>query len=570
MNQPLRTTAAEALTALLAHLGVQHALGISGGAVVPLHDALARSPQLRLWHPRSESGAAFMATELSLHTGAPVAVFTTTGPGLTNAITGMAAARSEGARVVLLSGMTSAAQRGRWGCQETSTATLPAGLFSSGGLFELAAIIEHPDQLAAVRAPLAAGFARPQGFVAHLALPLSVQTAPLHLPLPPRTLSGAATPPAAEMARLAEALRAAPSVLLWLGHGARRAAGPIRELAARLGAQVISTPRGKGIFPEDHPAFLGVTGLGGHARVGEVLAAHRPALTLVLGTRMGELSSFWSPALEPAERFIHIDACPESIGAAYPHVETWGLCGELDATLRALLDLLPPPAADLAPAPCAAAAPDAAEVARSPVRPAELFAAIQRHIVEGSSAVVMTEAGNALAWGNHALRFAVPGRYRVSSQLGAMGHFACGVAGVALTGQRAVAVVGDGAMLMMNELSTAVQHQLPATWIVLNDGQYGMIEHGMRAQGFSPAQTALPHTDFAALAVALGAHGVRVTHEADLPDALQAALHHPGPVVIDVVVDPREPSPFLARTRSLVQQGGGGSGPRPGVPGGVA
>lgn len=556
------TTTAEALMDLLGELGTEHVLGISGGAVVPIHAAAADHRDLRFWHTRSEAGAGFAATELSLHTGRPVALFVTTGPGVTNAITGLAAAKSEGAHVVLISGVTGAAHRGRWGCQETTATTLPAGLFSPG-FFDLATIVEHPAQLGAIRARLAAGFRRPQGFVAHLSVPLGVQTAPCALPPTERRW---ATPGAADedtLRAVADTLREGP-VAIWVGYGARGCAESVLALAEVLDARVMCTPRGKGVFPEDHPRFLGVTGLGGHARVADELGVLRPRHTLVLGTRMGELSSFWSEALEPSGSFVQVDADPDVLGAAYPHVPTVAVVGELRATTARLAALLGARPASREPAARALSSPTPRA---GRVRPSWLFDRLQRVVVEGSDAVVMTEAGNALAWGNHALRFDRPGRYRVSCQFGAMGHFACGVVGPAMAGQRAVAVVGDGAMLMTNELSTAVAHGLPAIWVVLDDGQYGMIEHGMRAQGFVPAQTALPTTDFAALARAQGATGLRVEREDEVDNALRAALAHPGPVVIDVVIDPTEPSPFLARTLSLVRQGGGG---RVCVPGGAA
>jgi acetolactate synthase-1/2/3 large subunit len=180
---------------------------------------------------------------------------------------------------------------------------------------------------------------------------------------------------------------------------------------------------------------------------------------------------------------------------------------------------------------------------------------VQRAVIDASDAIVLTEAGNAFAWGTHALRFRSPGRYRTSTGWGAMGHAGCGVLGAALaTGRPAVALLGDGSMLMQSELSTAVQYGVPAIFVILNDGYYGMIEHGMRAQGFTPLETRLPATDFALMARALGAEGVMVESEAELDAALGGIATRRTPLVVDVRVDAAERAPFGSRVQSLIQQ----------------
>jgi acetolactate synthase-1/2/3 large subunit len=185
--------------------------------------------------------------------------------------------------------------------------------------------------------------------------------------------------------------------------------------------------------------------------------------------------------------------------------------------------------------------------------------AIQRVVVEGSDAVVMTEAGNSFAWGTHALQFREPGRYRVSTSFGSMGHAVAGVVGAALgRGGKAVAIAGDGAMLMNSEVSTAVQYRARAVWIVLNDARYGMIHQGMQVQGFEPVETLFPAADFVMIARGMGADGVRVEREEDLQAALETAMAAAGPFVVDVVIDPEEPAPFLQRIKSLIEQGAQG------------
>src|SRR5882757_4212227 len=112
--------ASQAIASLLTALGVRYAFGVSGGAIAAIWGALSAS-DIEVVHFRHESGAAFAAVEAHFATDAPVVVFTTTGPGLTNALTGILAARGEGAKIILLSACTTASNRGRWAIQETDT-----------------------------------------------------------------------------------------------------------------------------------------------------------------------------------------------------------------------------------------------------------------------------------------------------------------------------------------------------------------------------------------------------------------------------------------------------------------
>jgi acetolactate synthase-1/2/3 large subunit len=191
------------------------------------------------------------------------------------------------------------------------------------------------------------------------------------------------------------------------------------------------------------------------------------------------------------------------------------------------------------------------------VRPQVLLDAVQRHVVDGSDAIVLAESGNSFAWANHLLRFSQPGRYRVSTGFGSMGHATTGVVGAALARRgKAVALVGDGAMLMLTEVSTAVQYRAPVVWVILNDNLYAMCDQGMRAMGWDPFGTEMPPTDFVSIARACGADGIRVEREADLDDALSLAMNAPCPFVVDVRIDPRENAPSGRRNRNLMQQGG--------------
>jgi len=524
-----------------------------------MSDALNRS-RIKVVHTRHEAGAAFAAAEASLASGRPSVVFTTSGPGITNALTGLFVARREGSKVILVSGATPAPSRGRWVFQESAPHALLGGIYAAGPLFHYATILEHGDQLDTVVTRLARGMRCTHGFVAHVGIPTPLQSQPLERePRRPDALElrserGLDPNDVARVAALIEGRR----VALWAGFGARGASRQLRLLAERLDAPVMCSPRGKGVFSEEHPLYLGVTGFGGHQEVQERLAEYEPEYTLVLGTRIGELTSCWDRALLPHEGLIHVDVDPEVPGLSFPDVSTLGVQAEVGAFLDALLERLP--STEPKPEPSRSfglARPEAMTPRRlGPVRPSVLMDRLQDIVVDGSQAMVFADAGNSIAWTVNRLRFDRPGRFRVNMGWGSMGHGGTGPLGAAMHhADKAVAVLGDGAMLMNCEVSTAVQYNLPVVWVVINDSQYGMIEHGMRSAGFSPVETSIPRTDFAMMARAMGAEGRRVESEEDLGHALEQAMEAPGPFVLDVVIDPDVPVPMSRRLNQLKDQG---------------
>jgi len=553
-------TVVSALVQHLAELGIERAFGVSGGAIALLFDALAECDAIELHHFRHETGAAFAAAEAYFASRKPSLVFTTTGPGTLNCLTGITAARWDGAKVIVVSGSTSAAQRGRWATQETSSYTMPQDvLYTHGPIFDFAVRMESPSEFPEVTRRLSLGLSRPGGFIAHVCLPMGIQAKRVDLPRR-RTRVRMASPtiPAAEAAACAQRLAEGPFAI-WVGFGASEAAELVEQLVDRTGAKIFCSPRGKGIISEHHPNFLGVTGLGGHEAVTDYMVHEKPRWVLVLGTRLGEATSFWDRDLTPSEGFIHVDLDPEVPGTAFPNTPTLGIQADVGCFLASLLEHLPEGPPKIVPASYTRRwdEPFIMQLkGREPVRPQVLMQVIQRVVVQESDALVMSECGNSFAWANHYLRFSCPGRYRVSTLFGSMGHAATGVVGAAIARRRkALAILGDGSMLMNSEISSAVQYQAPAVWVVLNDGGYGMCRDGHRALGLTDENVEIPQVDFTALARSMGADGVLVTTEDQVEPALRQALAAPGPFVVDVHIDRFETSPLLKRFESLINQG---------------
>jgi acetolactate synthase-1/2/3 large subunit len=536
-------TASRALVDGLVALGVQLVFGVSGGGVAGVWSELGVHPDLRLIHTQHESGAAFAATEASLASGQPVAVVVTTGPGLTNALTGLVAARQEGAAVILLSGHTPAARRGRGATQETDHASPAPDLLRPGPVFHVARVLESAEQLDAALRELALALGRPGGCVAHLAVPtdVAVQPARRRSPCAPTTRAPRGVD-VASLQPVVDALKAGRARVL-VGRGARGA--DLRALADRSGAWFFSTPDAKGLLPEDHGRCAGVIGVGGQPEAFAALDAPFDLL-LALGARLGEAETGWTAALRPRQRVVLVDDGPDLPVGTYTDAPLTLVDAPPAAVVDALLRHLGPPMPSRSrprPAPPPAPRPGV-------VHPAALMRQIQAEVVDTTDATVLAESGASFVWAIHLLRMPGP-RLRVSVGWGAMGHATTGAVGVAATGRRAVAIVGDGAVLMGNELATAARHRLPVVWVVLNDGGYGLCRHGMRALGLHAADLDQPPVDFAAIASAAGVRGLRAASEAELTTALRAALATPGPALIDVQIDPDAPPPMGQRVQAL-------------------
>lgn len=538
MTETLESTVVEALVYNLIQLGVEQAYGISGGAITLFFDEVGQSP-IALHHFRHESGAVFAAIESHFASGKPTIAFCTTGPGLTNALTGMRTARADGAKVILVSGATGRPQTGRWAAQETSAYTVPQdALYGCGAIFDYAVRVEQPVEMVEVFRRLQMGVAHPGGFAAHVALPMSILTQRIEIPKVAPMASSVAPASAPKGVELcAELLREGPFAV-WVGHGARQADREVRALVERTGAGVFCSPRGKGTVSEKHPQFLGVTGLGGHLEVSQYMKARQPDWILVLGTRLGELSSLWDVDMKPRRGFLHVDLDREVPGTAYPDCQTIAFQAEIREFLTALLEHFPFDDEQTEVVPFPRRVSPLPETRRGLVREGVLMEILQRRVVEDSDAVVLSDGGSASVLCNHHLKFTQPRRYRMTSFFGARGHYAAGVVGAALGRHgKAVSVLSEEAMLVGAEVSSAAQYRAQAIWIVLNRAGHSENERSHQALGLSAEGLTFPAVNYATLAESLGARGLCIQCEDDLDEAIREALACEGPVVLDIWLD---------------------------------
>jgi acetolactate synthase-1/2/3 large subunit len=529
---------ADTLVDALEAAGVDTIVGVPGGAISPLYDALIGRGSIRVINARHETTAVFMAIgQARMRPGVLPCVLATSGPGITNALTGVAAAMGEGTPVMLIAGEVPRAKFGRGALQEGSAGALDAvamlrSITLSSEEIAVPTQAAHQVALAAQRA------LRDRGPV-FLTLPLDVAVA--EVPPGRRTVASYAEPIIDERALAAavQELRRAQNPLVLVGAGARGASAAIRTLAARLGAPVITTPKGKGIIPETDPRCLGVFGYGGHQSSGLWLQRTPPDVILALGCGFSEPSTnSWSPLLKPTRALIHVDVDGSRFGRNYhADIPVVADCAQFVSALLARLPDAPERTRSdfggvryFDPAACLRES--------SPLRPERVLTVLQEEL--GDDTVYTADIGEHLLFAVHYLRCDRPDQLIASISFGTMGSGIGAAVGAQLAAptRPVVSICGDfGFQMYGMELATCVQERLPVTFVVFNDARMRMVEAGLQRNYGRALAMDGPRVNFAALAGAHGARGFTVETSDDLRAALRARPTD-GPCVLDVRMDP--------------------------------
>jgi acetolactate synthase-1/2/3 large subunit len=535
-------TAAVTLLRTLANHGVRIAFGIPGGTASPIFDGLLDVPEIRFVASRHEAMAGFAAAGYALTTGLPALVVTTSGPGLTNAITGMASATLEELPVIFLAGEVASSAVARGALQDGSQAGLDAvGMVRS--MTRWATTLQSADAAAATgeRAWQLATGDRPGPIF--IGVPLDVggrpSSAPCHLASSQRPV---ALPSSLACQKAAKRLREARRPLLLLGNGARQAHREALELAERLALPVVATCHAKGVFPETHPLYLGVVGVGQHPSVTEYLG-ESPDVVCIVGSRMGDIATHgWRLPIAGSEDTIQIDRDPLLVGRNVP--VTLGIVGDARSALAQMLDATP--SDHVAPPRTVKGCRSArAELARSeslPLKPQRVLSALSEAFPD---AVWCSDIGEHLTMALHYLRVDGPSRFHAMTGFGSMGSGIGTAIGVKVAQPEAtvVALCGDGGLSMFTgEILTCVENGIGVIFAVFNDGCWNMIEQGFRAvYGRLPPSLPSRIADLAAVARGFGAVGVTVRQPEDLSvRRLRRYASSTRPVILDIRIDPSE------------------------------
>ncbi|MCW2658136.1 MAG: pyruvate oxidase [Jatrophihabitans sp.] len=545
------TTVAEMIVGALADQGVRQVWGVVGDALNPVTDAIRREERIEWIGVRHEEAGAFAAGAQAQLTGTLGVCMGTVGPGSVHLLNGLYDAKKSHAPVLAICGQVPLADLGSDMFQEVDNDLI----FRDVACFNRT--ITSPEQV-----PQLLGQAMQRALnhpgVAVLTLPgdLGGLEMPKDAAVPARAVAHPqTTPDAGALDEAAKLINDAGSVTMLVGIGAKGAREEVLATGERLNAPMVLTLKAKEGLEWENPHQVGQSGLIGNP--GATVAFEGGDLLLMVGTDFPYRD--WYPE---GKTVIQIDARPEHIGRR-THVDL-GLVGHAAPTLRGLLGRVAPKKSSAhlvasrkvytkwceRQSHLADPHYDKTLVGRIRekfdntkvrIRPEALAVAIDRHAAD--DAVFTTDTGMATVWLSRFVTMrdgrALLGSFNLGSMANAMPQ---ALGAQMLDRQRqVVAFCGDGGLsMLLGDLMTAVSHDLPVKLVVFDNGSLGMVKLEQEQGGLPEHGTTLQNPDFAAVARAIGLHGVRVEDPNDLDDAVLDALAHPGPVLLDVLTNPDE------------------------------
>src|SRR6516165_4484594 len=528
-------TVADVLVETLVGFGITHVFGMVGHSNLGFADAMRRAEQrgeLTYIGIRHEGAAAFAASAYGKLTGRPAACFAIAGPGSTNLLTGLYDAKLDQSPVLAISGQVPSKELGRGAFQDLDLSSV----FQDVAAWT-AQVYSHSDH--AELAALAVKHALDARGVAHLVLPDEVQTqssdAAAKSPQG-RVAAWRTQPSAGELAGARALIEASKRPVLIAGHGARRAADKVQDLAERLGAPVLTTFKAKGLIPDTHPLGAGVLGRSGTPVASWLM--NEADLLIVVGASFSNHTG-----IAAYKKILQIDDSPAAIGRFDP-VST-GVVGDAELTLAALLDGLGDTRTeDQRGAVAARWAIWRAEKARRAVddrgrgvSAAAVFDALSRHLP--ADAIVTVDVGNhAYSLGRYLESKGQP--VLMSGYLGSIGFgYPAALGAWAAAPERPiVAVTGDGGFgQYAAELTTAVKYGIAVKHVLLDNHSLGKIGKEQLAADFPVWHTSLHNPDWAAYARLCGAAGIKVDRRDQLDHAMTELFAAQGPAMLHVEQD---------------------------------
>ncbi len=531
-------TVADVIVATLEASGVRRVYGVPGDSLNGFTDALRRAERIAWQHVRHEEAAAFAAAGEAALTGELAVCAGSCGPGNLHLINGLFDAQRSRVPVLAIAAQIPRVEIGSGYFQETH----PSELFRECS--DYAELVSIPEQLPRLL-EIATRTALSRNGVAVLVVPgevflHEVREVPDVTAI--RRASSTVCPDAGSLAEAAAVLNAASAVTILAGAGCRGAHDELLALAGALQAPVVHALRGKEVVEYDNPFDVGMTGLLGFSS-GYRAMEHCDAL-LMLGTDF-PYRQFYPQHAVPV---IQVDVRGEQIGKRVP--VTVPLAGTVKDTANALLRLLEPKSdgghlermrAHYGRACKRLDALATQHRNTAPLHPQLVARSIDALAAE--DAVFICDVGTPSIWAARYLR--MNGRRRLigSFNHGSMANALPQAIGVqaAEPGRQVIAMSGDGGLAMLlGELLTLRQQRLPVKVVVFDNGALAFVELEMKAAGIVNFGTDLEDPDFAALARAIGLHGVRVERPDELEPALREAFAHDGPALVDVVVARQE------------------------------
>ncbi|WP_433427627.1 pyruvate dehydrogenase [Nonomuraea sp. CA-141351] len=562
-----RQSVAEQFVDILSQAGVKRIYGVVGDSLNPVTDAVRRSSDIEWVQVRHEETGAFAAGAEAQITGRLCACAGSCGPGHLHLINGLYDAHRSMAPVLALAAHIPSAEIGTSYFQETH----PDRLFAECSHYS--ELISHSEQMPRIL-QTAIQHAIGRSGVAVVSMSGDVAGQDVEQPaaeLALLTQRPVVRPGEAEIAALARMVDQADAITLFCGSGTAGAHDEVMAFAQRVKAPVGHALRGKEWIQYDNPFDVGMSGLLGYGAAYD--AMHEAGLLILLGT------DFPYTAFLPDDvRIVQVDIRPEHLGRrSKVDLALWGDVRETllaltpqvrEKTDRRFLDRMLAKHAEALEGVVAAYTRDVER--HRPIHPEYVAAILDDEAAD--DAIFTVDTGMCTVW---AARYLSPnGRRRLIGSFthGSMANAMPQAIGAQLAdrSRQVVSLSGDGGFsMLMGDLLTLIHYDLPVKIVLFDNSSLGMVDLEMLVGGFPPYGTSYPHTDYAAIARAAGAHGVRVEDPHDVRDAIRETLNHDGPALLDVVTDPnalaipprvtgRQLAGFATTTSKLVLTGGVG------------
>ena len=534
---------ADILVQCLLDLGVDTVFGYPGGAVLPIYDAIYDHPKINHILVRHEQAAAHAAEGYARSTGKPGVVLVTSGPGATNAITGITDALMDSIPMVVITGQVATHMIGSDAFQEADTVGLTRHCTKHNYL------VKSPDALAGVvhEAFHIATSGRPGPVVIDIPKDVQVATAPYDRPSSnahpsyrPQT-----EPDAALIEQAVDLIMAAERPVLYTGGGiinsGPAAAQALRALAEMTGAPVTSTLMGLGAFPASSQQWLGMLGM--HGTYEANWAMNKADLILALGVRFDDRVTGRLDAFAPNSRKVHVDIDRSSINKIVP-VDT-AIVADVGRAIEAIVAGLKARGfqrrdyrdwwTDIEEW-RGRRSLDYVETGDE-IMPQRAIAELYK-ATRDRDTIITTEVGQHQMWAAQHFHFDEPNKWLTSGGLGTMGYGFPAAIGAQLGNPDALVIdiAGDASIQMnIQELGTAIQYRLPVKIFILNNEYMGMVrqwqELTYESRYSHSYSDSLP--DFVKLAEAYGATGIRIESPDELIPGIRAMIDTPGPVIVD-------------------------------------
>lgn len=596
--------ACDLLIRYLEDMGVEYIFGIPGGAIEPLYNALAKSEKrggIRAITARHETGAVFMADAYARNTGKLGVCCSTTGPGATNMITGIASSYENNTPLLIITPQASQDKLGKKAMQESGdTGVNIAGMLEFCTRYN--SYVTHTEQFEQkLVSAIMSAFSMPNG-PSHLSIPADILKGLVNYKPSNINIENLLRRPKFKdeyaINELTKEFDKSRKIVFVIGAGAKNCNSLILQCIKHFDAEFVATPDGKSFINPYHPSYRGVIGFAGHKSANRTLENPSVDTVVVIGSSLGEFTSnAWDQKALLNDKLIHIDNNEDNFTRS--SVARLHVGGDIPTILMAALNhqkkqFIEKNKPEFEPAKSIIDKtdffthiqkdnqkiihfeldePQKVNKISTPLKPQFLMSQLTKIFPPNTR--YLADTGNNLAWAIHYLnpydrrlnqrrdtnrvtddrRADGAGLLQICAEFCSMGWSVGSSIGTALAhpNDPVVCIVGDGSFLMSgNEITVALQERLNVIFLIMNDQHLGMVMHGQRLNKSADIANTLPNISYALMASSMGIMSHTIESADDLIALdINTICRRKGPTLLDVRIDPQEVPPIATRIKGM-------------------